>query len=123
MTWLLILLVPVVLLMFAVQGLAVAELWRVRRQRPRFPDLRRRDQVFMVTAFASGLGIAALIGLGYGQLGATILLVVFGSFAVVGVAMVPLIAWADKRGSPALKKWLLGRRGSDEPVERRSVRP
>ena len=109
MTWLVLLLVPVVLLMLAVKVLILWQLWRTRDERPRVRDLRGRDRFAFLGAFASGIGLGVLVALGYGDLGAKVLLVVVGSVAVTLVAMVPLSVWVDQRGSPELQQRLLGR--------------
>jgi hypothetical protein len=109
MTWLVLLLLPVALLMLAVHALILWQLWRIRDERTRLRDLRRRDQLTYLSAIASGIALAALIALGHGELGAKVLLVVVGSVALILVAMVPLIVWVDQRGSPELQRRLLGR--------------
>jgi hypothetical protein len=109
MTWLVLLLVPVVLLMLAVHVLILWQLRRTRHERPRFRDLRGRDRLVFLGALASGMGLGVLVSLGYGHLGAKVVLVVVGSVAVISVAMVPLLVWVDQRGSSELQQRLLGR--------------
>ena len=109
MTWLILLLLPVLLLMFAVQVFIAQQFWRTRHERPRFRDLRRQEQIAAVGTVGSGLGLAALISLGYGEIGAKVLLVVVGAVAVLIVALVPWTIWVDRRGSPELQHRLLGR--------------
>jgi small-conductance mechanosensitive channel len=102
------LLVPVVLLMLAAKTLFLWQLWGTRHERPGLRDLRRRDRFVFLGALASGIGLGVLVALGYGDLGAKVLLVVVGSVAVVLVAMVPIRVWVYQRGSPELQQRLLG---------------
>jgi len=119
MAWVALLLLPVALMTFAVQGIIAGEVWRTRHERPGLRDLRRRDRLALGGCAASGLALPVLMSLGYGQLGAKVLLIVMATVAFIFVALVPFMIWADRYGSAELHQRLFGSGQATEPPARK----
>jgi hypothetical protein len=100
--WLLLLLIPVVLLIFAVQALQLALLWGELKTLPRrLGDLPPRARIAYFAALGVGVVWAIILirafeGHGRQTLG-HVLLAIFGSVAAFVVLVLPLLVWREEK--------------------------
>jgi amino acid transporter len=100
--WLLLLVIPVVVLIFAVQALHMALLWRELKTLPRrLRDQPRRARIASFASLVAGVAWAIILIRAFeghgGQTLAYVLLAIFGSLAAFSVLVLPPLVWREER--------------------------